>query len=579
MVTGDGAREAAAEGRLIGGRYRLDQRLGSGGMGTVWAGHDLLVRREVAVKEAHTARDPVRVERVLREARAAARVSHPAVVTVYDVAMEDGHPWIVMERVRGESLADRLDREGALPGPEAARIALRVVEALAAAHERGVLHRDVKPGNVLLGEDGGVVLTDFGIAYIAGEESLTRAGEFVGSLAYTAPERMGGRHPEPASDLWSLGVLLYQMLDGRSPFHRESMEATVTAVVVEETPVPRRAGSLAPLVMTLLAKNPEDRPSSAEVAASLRAAVPSAPEPAGAVPPEEETAAGEPATVSRATDVPAVPEAPHAPRTTDAPPQPGRTTDAPARTADAPPQPARRGSGRAPRRFTGRRRSAVVGACVLLGSLVAWGLLQNGESGRSGTPGSGSQGKAPASASEGMAPTSASPDAASPSPRGTTGGTSHPSAPATAGYRLVQEDAFRAEVPAGWEARPRNAQGQFRYIRGDIEVVLVPGRDTAARFSASPVTYQRNHEPELAPFRTSTWATATGLALVEAGATRYARGTFTWLDDRGRELFVRNAALLVDGRYHLVLVIGPEARREEVEALHAHVLTTYRPAR
>ncbi|MFC9263799.1 protein kinase [Streptomyces hydrogenans] len=567
MVTGDGAREAAAEGRLIGGRYRLDQRLGSGGMGTVWAGHDLLVRREVAVKEAHTTRDPVRVERVLREARAAARVSHPAVVTVYDVAMEDGHPWIVMERVRGESLADRLDREGALPGPEAARIALSVVEALAAAHERGVLHRDVKPGNVLLAEDGGVVLTDFGIAYIAGEESLTRVGEFVGSLAYTAPERMGGRHPEPASDLWSLGVLLFQMLEGRSPFHRESMEATVTAVVVEETPVPLRAGSLAPLVMALLAKNPEDRLSSAEVAARLRAAAP-APEPAPAGPPEEVAAAGESATVSRVTEAPPVP---HVPRAADT----------------APPKAGRRASGRAPRRITGRRLSAAVASCVLLGSLAAWGLTHGwGDAGRSGTPGSTSQGKPPASASGGRASDSASqeksPDSASPSPRGTptpTGSTSRPSAPstaATAGYRLVQEDGFRAEVPAGWEGRPRNAQGQFRYSQGDIEVVLVPGRDTAARTSASPVTYQREHEPELASFRASTWSTATGLALVEVGSRRYAHGSFTWADDRGRELFVRNAALLVDGRYHLVLVIGPEARREEVEKRHAQVFSTYR---
>ncbi|MEW5625216.1 protein kinase [Streptomyces hydrogenans] len=564
MVTGDGAREAAAEGRLIGGRYRLDQRLGSGGMGTVWAGHDLLVRREVAVKEAHTTRDPVRVERVLREARAAARVSHPAVVTVYDVAMEDGHPWIVMERVRGESLADRLDREGALPGPEAARIALSVVEALAAAHERGVLHRDVKPGNVLLAEDGGVVLTDFGIAYIAGEESLTRVGEFVGSLAYTAPERMGGRHPEPASDLWSLGVLLFQMLEGRSPFHRESMEATVTAVVVEETPVPLRAGSLAPLVMALLAKNPEDRPSSAEVAARLRAAAP-APEPAPAGPPEEAAAAGESAAVSRVTEAP---PAPHVPRAADT----------------APPKAGRRASGRAPRRITGRRLSAAVASCVLLGSLAAWGLTHGwGDAGRSGTPGSASQGKPPASGGGGKASdASHAKSPASPSPRGTptpTGSTSRPSAPstaATAGYRLVQEDGFRAEVPADWEAQPRNAQGQFRYSQGDIEVVLVPGRDTAARTSASPVTYQREHEPELASFRTSTWSTATGLALVEVGSRRYAHGSFTWVDDRGRELFVRNAALLVDGRYHLVLVIGPEARREEVEKRHAQVFSTYR---
>ncbi|MFF6772370.1 serine/threonine-protein kinase [Streptomyces sp. NPDC012637] len=314
MVTGDEAQEAAAEGRLVGGRYRLDERLGSGGMGTVWAGHDLLVRREVAVKEAHTAHDPARVERVLREARAAARVNHPGVVTVHDIVIEDGHPWIVMERVRGESLADRLDREGALPEREAARVALRVVEALTAAHERDVLHRDVKPANVLLREDGGVVLTDFGIAYITGEKPLTQTGEFVGSLAYTAPERMGGRRPGPASDLWSLGVLLFQMVEGWAPFQRDSMEETVTAVVVDETPPTRLADTLAPVVHALLAKNPDHRPSSAEVAESLRAAAekPAAPAPAAAEP-AAENPAGEEGAAEEAVGSPGADPAARAP--------------------------------------------------------------------------------------------------------------------------------------------------------------------------------------------------------------------------------------------------------------------------
>ncbi|MFF4833953.1 serine/threonine-protein kinase [Streptomyces sp. NPDC001315] len=270
MVTGENLESSAtAEQRLVGGRYRLGERLGAGGMGAVWAGRDTLVDREVAVKQAHAAGGS-RVERILREARAAARVDHPAVVTVHDVVVEDGHPWIVMERVHGESLAARLERDGALPEREAARIGLAVAEALAAAHARGVLHRDVKPGNVLLGSGGRVVLTDFGIAYIAGEESLTRPGEFVGSLAYTAPERMGGQRPEPPSDLWSLGVLLYEMVEGSSPFRRTSMEGTVGAVLTAEMPPLRHAAALAPVITALLAKEPAARPATRAVTEVLR---------------------------------------------------------------------------------------------------------------------------------------------------------------------------------------------------------------------------------------------------------------------------------------------------------------------
>ncbi|WP_051494345.1 serine/threonine-protein kinase [Streptomyces exfoliatus] len=593
MVTGDGAREAAAEGRLIGGRYRLDRRLGSGGMGTVWVGHDLLVRREVAVKEAHTARDPARVERVLREARAAARVNHQAVVTVYDVVMEDGHPWIVMERVRGESLADRLDREGALPETEAARIALRVVEALAAAHARGVLHRDVKPGNVLLAEDGGVVLTDFGIAYIADEEPLTQAGEFVGSLAFTAPERMGGRHPEPASDLWSLGVLLFQMVEGWSPFQRESMEATVTAVVVDETPTLQRADTLAAVVAALLAKRPEERPSSADVVARLRAVVaPPESEPPAAERPAEMASSGEPAGAGAAEKgivggeleaTPAgrpvavakpatVPRGKGAPEPEVQAPRP-EASDAEASDTEGPapevPEAGTRLPGRVPPPTRARRLLSAMALCVLLGSLGIWALTHwNAEPGRSGTPGSASRGKAsgPASSASQTTPTP-------------TASTSRPAttAPKAPGYRLIRGSGFQAEVPDGWTGHRRNAQGQFRYTQGDFELVLVPGRDTAARFSAEPLTYQRNHEPELAPFRDASWASAAGIRLVETGRARVATGSFTWIDDRGREVFVGNAAILVAGRYHLVIVIGPEAKRDEVRAHHAHVLATYRP--
>ncbi|MFD5328504.1 protein kinase [Streptomyces sp. NPDC127092] len=604
MVTGDEAQEAAAEGRLVGGRYRLDERLGSGGMGTVWAGHDLLVRREVAVKQAHTAHDPARVERVLREARAAARVNHPGVVTVHDIVIEDGHPWIVMERVRGESLADRLDREGVLPEREAARVALRVVEALTAAHERDVLHRDVKPANVLLREDGGVVLTDFGIAYITGEKPLTQTGEFVGSLAYTAPERMGGRRPEPASDLWSLGVLLFQMVEGWSPFHRESMEETVTAVVVDETPPTRRADALAPVVHALLSKSPDDRPSSAEVAELLRAAAErpaeeaagqtsagaagqnSVAERSAAENPVAESPVGEnPVAESRKAEKP-VGEEPVAQEVAadeggpsvgadsvrPVPATAGPSADVVPVTGGARPEVP--GSGRrspGPSRGTVRRRLlAAAAACVLLGSLGAWALTQwNDGTARSGASGPGSHGKAT---------TSSSPAAKAEARTTATPGTKPPRPQPVRGYRLVEESGFQAEVPAAWSAAHRNAQGQYRYTQGDLELVIVPGRDTTARFSDKPIVYQEDLEPELAPWRASSWSSASGMRVIEVGATQYATGDFTWADDRGRELFVRNAAVLIAGSYHLVIVIGPESRRDEVGKVHDHVLGTYRRA-
>ncbi|MEW2159783.1 serine/threonine-protein kinase [Streptomyces sp. NPDC007189] len=251
--------------RVIAGRYRLLSPLGEGGMGTVWRARDEVLHREVAVKEVRApaglpASDVERMyARLEREARAAARVAGRNVVTVYDVAVEGGRPWIVMELVRGLSLADQLEAEGPLTPQRAAHIGAEVLSALRAAHAAGVLHRDVKPANVLLANDGRVVLTDFGIASVEGSSALTMTGEVIGSPEFLAPERALGRTPGPESDLWSLGVLLYAAVEGVSPFRYDTPLSTLRAVVDEELPPPRRAGPLAGVIEGLLRKDPAER--------------------------------------------------------------------------------------------------------------------------------------------------------------------------------------------------------------------------------------------------------------------------------------------------------------------------------
>ncbi|MFF8935085.1 serine/threonine-protein kinase [Streptomyces paradoxus] len=272
------APEDPGAGRLIAGRYRLLAKLGHGGMGTVWRAKDETVDREVAVKEPRVPehlpeRERVNAfERMRREARAAARLDHPAVVDVHDVAVVEDQPWIVMELVRGRSLGAAL-QEGTLSAREAARIGLEVLGALEAAHAAGILHRDVKPDNVLLGRYDRVVLTDFGIAQIEGETNLTDTGGFVGSPEYIAPERVLGQRPGPASDLWSLGVVLYAATEGVSPFRRSNTPATLQSVL-NATPAPPASaqGPLAEAITGLLDKDPARRPNAAQVRALLEAA-------------------------------------------------------------------------------------------------------------------------------------------------------------------------------------------------------------------------------------------------------------------------------------------------------------------
>ncbi|WP_282694410.1 serine/threonine-protein kinase [Streptomyces sp. CC208A] len=257
---------STGSGLLLAGRYRLGESIGRGGMGKVWRAHDEVLHRVVAVKELTAGRFVAEADRLVlhartqKEARAAARISHPGVVTVHDVLEHDDRPWIVMQYVDGPSLADAVKEAGTIAPREAARVGLHVVGALRAAHAAGVLHRDVKPGNVLLARDGRVLITDFGIAAIEGDSTITRTGELVGSIDYLAPERVRGGDPGPASDLWSLGATLYTAVEGASPFRRTSPISTMQAVVGEEPPHPANAGPLASVIVALLRKDPEQRP-------------------------------------------------------------------------------------------------------------------------------------------------------------------------------------------------------------------------------------------------------------------------------------------------------------------------------
>ncbi|MGW3519340.1 protein kinase domain-containing protein [Streptomyces hydrogenans] len=286
---------SSGENERLAGRYRVVRRLGRGGMGVVWHAVDEVLGREVAVKELRTYTDTAAGEladlrlRMTREARAAARVRHPGVVAVHDVTEHEGRPVIVMELVDGPSLDDVLKERGALEPREAARIGAAVLEALAAAHDAGVLHRDVKPGNILLDRSGRTVLTDFGIAAMEdpGDGSatrLTRSGEIIGSLDFLAPERARGADPAPAADVWAVGATLYAAVEGSSPFRRTSTWSTLAAIVADPLPDPRRSGPLAPVLLRLLDKDPATRPDAREAARLLAALVDPAGTPAATAP-------------------------------------------------------------------------------------------------------------------------------------------------------------------------------------------------------------------------------------------------------------------------------------------------------
>ncbi len=437
-------------GKVLGGRYRVTATLGRGGMGVVGRAVDELLHREVAVKILRAYTDASAPElaglrtRMQREAQAAARIRHSGVVTVFDVIDEQGLPVIVMELVDGPSLDDVLAERGTIDPREAAAIGAKLTDSLDAAHRAGVLHRDVKPGNVLLERGGRVVLTDFGIASMeaTGDEALaklTRGGELIGSLDYLPPERAQGREPGPASDIWSLGMTLYAAVEGASPFRRTSVLSTLTAIVTEPLPEPRRAGPLAPVLRALMAKEPERRPSAERAREMLDRvagdktvnlnAKPPAPQPApplapAAVPPVA------PSGPRAAGSVPYQQPAPPSARAGYTPPGQPRTLPLP----DAPPAGGGTG-GRSAAAARARRRNLAIGAAaaavVLVGGGVAYALMgQHG--GASDVRGS------VAMPSFGIPPGSASPSArpsASASARRTAAHTAHPPTAAPADSR------------------------------------------------------------------------------------------------------------------------------------------------
>jgi serine/threonine protein kinase len=265
------------EGSVLGGRYRLVTQIGRGGMGTVWHAYDELLDRDVAVKamliasELTTDEYDVLYTRTLREARLAARLSHPGIVTIHDIITEDDRPWIVMELISARSLEEMIQEDGPMEPRRVAEIGLQMVNALTVAHEAGILHRDIKPSNVLVSEkrSARAVLTDFGVARAQSDATITQAGGLLGSPAYIAPERARGRPAGPSSDLWSLGATLYSAVEGRSPFERPETVASLVAVLNDALAPMERAGPLRPVIEGLLRKDPEERLTAEEAADTL----------------------------------------------------------------------------------------------------------------------------------------------------------------------------------------------------------------------------------------------------------------------------------------------------------------------
>lgn len=495
--------------RRVGGRYRLVERLGQGGMGTVWRGQDELLQRPVAVKQvavpaslAGTDRESAR-SRVMREARAAARMSHPASVTVFDVLEDDGSIYIVMELLPTRTLAAVVEEEGPVPAERAADLGIKLAGVLEAAHARGIVHRDVKPSNVMVLPDGSVKLTDFGVASVTDDPAITATGQVLGSPSYMAPEQAQGERSGPAADWWGLGATLYHAVEGRPPFEREGALPTLTAVVNEEPETPVRAGPLAPVIAQLLAKDPAMRPAGEAVRRQLAAVAggaPVSPRPRHADATDELTVvAPVPRPVGHQAPPTPAPGPPAHEDRPDAPPPP--TPAAPPPPAGAPPAPGPRPPPDVPASAAPTAVRAALVALVVLAVLVA-GVQLARLAGGSGDEETG----APTTAAS--APTTApgEPTTAATGPRRAATTTTAAAAAAAVPADWVDytdpKTGYRVAHPPTWQVRPVDAtRTDIRdpdtgaYLRVDWTDEPGPSpegawRAQAARFAATHEGYQ-----------------------------------------------------------------------------------------
>ncbi|MCP9950406.1 serine/threonine protein kinase [Actinomadura madurae] len=553
------------DGRLLAGRYRLTSVVGRGGMGTVWRARDETLDREVAIKEVllpdglSDAERENRHRRTLREARASARLNHPGVVTVHDVVDEDDRPWIVMELVRARSLQEIVEEDGPLPPGRVATIGRQIAGALRAAHAIGILHRDVKPANVLVADGDRAVLTDFGIAQMAGDATLTGTGLLIGSPAYMSPERVNGEPAIPASDLWALGATLYAATEGRAPHHRGDPMAVLAAVMTQDVPPPKNAGPLAPVLTGLLERDPVRRLSGDRAEEALQAVASGhAVHMANVqIASNEATAVDGPA----GSDVPPAP----APAPVPVPVPPDMTTQYPPGTGQ------QWTPTHAP--ASSRKRSSVVPvlagaavAAVILG--VAGFVFWPEGSSSAGGPGTGT-GTAQSPPVQQTSPTT--PATTPPAtPTSTPGGTVAPLPP---GFVRGTGPGYTIGVPRGWR---RSVQGNSVVWTDPASSAYVQVDQTV--WSGDPyehwVTWEQEARADgkLKDFQRIGEITRTTVAGRPAADIE-----FTWTRGTGATR-ARDRGVIAGGRPYAVVVAVPASQWNGNEALVKNVLDTFRPS-
>ncbi len=536
------------EAELLAGRYRLASVVGRGGMGTVWRARDEVLDRDVAVKEviipggvADADRDML-LERTLREARATARLNHPNIVTVHDVFNEAGRPWIVMEFVRARSLQDIVDADGPLPPRRAAEVGRQTLAALRAAHDIGVLHRDVKPGNVLITDADRAVLTDFGIAYVEGDTTLTQTGLIIGSPAYIAPERAQGERAGPAADLWALGATIYAACEGRPPHQRTDPVSVLAAILTEDPPPPRNAGPLGPVLRGLLRRDPAQRMTAAEASGLLDQIAVGVTVP-GAMP-------AAPASIPPADAAP--PPPPASPGTAPMPAPRDATPRFPYGHGAPPDRPGRSGAPPGLLITIGALATALV---VLAGFLIYRSVAD---------------GKAPPSASGSTAPA-----------RGAQGGSGPPLSPPVgrpaeprlpAGWHRANGPGYTIGVPAGWR---RSVQGRSVFWHDPASAAYLQVDRTP--WAGRPYEAWERWESEVLAKGTLEHYSRVDLRRVAGTSYQAADIEFSWTGRGGRLMHGVDRRVLVNGRRYAVFIAIPADQWQTSRARVTGFLASFRP--